>query len=602
MSLRSKTLLAIGLTILILIGLIYGVLTNIIQDGYTALEAQRAEVNGQRVVRALQESLNSQLGSTADYAQWDDTYNYMESQNPDYIETNYDISLYPRLNISLLAILGLDDSVLFAEMYDPETDTIETLPPSVFSTLQLGSPLLTFANGETGTAGLLALPEGILLATNHYVLDSAGQSAPGGYLVMGRWLDESVVEGLAERTSLDVSTYRASDLSPSHRAIWQEMTQGTAEHGPADFLFLTPTSQQSYTYLVLDDLAGNPILLLEISQERDIYQQGQANLQLILFALLGIGLGFGLVTMFLLEFLVISPVALLSGRVSEITATRDLTRRLPVAGQDELANLTERFNELLAALLLSQRELQQAKDTAEEASQAKSQFLANMSHELRTPLGAIIGYADLIHDASAEQDYEEVHLDAQRIKVAGEHLLNLINAVLDLAKVESGRMTLHKEAIYLPNLLNEVLITMRPALAKNGNQLHQTCDPDLTWLETDPIKLKQILVNLLGNAAKFTKNGQISLRAEREGEVMRLVVADTGVGIAPEQQARIFQAFIQADSSTTRQYGGTGLGLTISQHFAHLLGGDIALVSEVGRGSTFTVTLPIVAAQGMDGA
>jgi signal transduction histidine kinase len=334
--------------------------------------------------------------------------------------------------------------------------------------------------------------------------------------------------------------------------------------------------------------------LLEIKQVRDIYQQGQGNLRLILFALLGIGVGFGLVTMFLLEFLVVSPVALLSGRVSEITATRDLTRRLPVKGRDELANLTQRFNELLVALLLSQKELEHAKEAAEEASQAKSQFLANMSHELRTPLGAIIGYADLIHEASEEQDYEEVHLDAQRIKVAGQHLLMLINAVLDLAKVESGRMTISKEPIYLPSLLDEVLVTMRPIAGKNGNQLSLLCSPDLGWMETDAIKVKQILVNLLGNAAKFTKNGEIALRAERDGDLVRLIVADSGVGIPPEQQQRIFRAFVQADASTTRQYGGTGLGLTISQQFAQLLGGEVQLVSQVGRGSTFTVTLPLV--------
>ncbi|MBK8434494.1 MAG: HAMP domain-containing protein [Chloroflexi bacterium] len=594
MTLRVKTLLAIGLTITTLIGLIYGVLSNIIQDSFTELESQRAVLNGQRVVRALQESLNSQLSSTSDYAQWDDTYLYTIQPDPAYIENNYDASLYPRIGISLIVILGIDDGIVFAEMYDHETGELVNIPATLLPFLEAGSPIFDLEDNADSVTGILLLPEGPLLVTSHYVLDNAGESAPNGYFLMARWLDDELVSDLAERTSLNLKLHNTATLPVPQQNVWEQMTLATENVPATDLLFLTPTDQTSLTYLLLRDLSGNPALLLEINQVRDIYQQGQSSLSLVLLALVGIGLAFGGLTLLLLERLVVSPVALLSGRVSEITATRDLTRRLPVRGTDELANLTERFNELLAALLLTQRELEHAKETAEEANRAKSQFLANMSHELRTPLGAIMGYADLIHEALEDEDYEGVAVDAQRINVAGGHLLNLINSVLDLAKVESGRMSINKEPIYVPTLLEEVLITMRPLARKNGNQLQLLCAPQLGWLETDPVKLKQILVNLIGNASKFTIDGDIVVQASQEGEKVQIAIRDTGVGIPPVQQERIFHAFVQADESTTRQYGGTGLGLTISQHFAHLLGGDIQLVSELGRGSTFTLTLPIV--------
>ena len=244
-------------------------------------------------------------------------------------------------------------------------------------------------------------------------------------------------------------------------------------------------------------------------------------------------------------------------------------------------------------------ELAAARDEAMQATQAKSQFLASMSHELRTPLNAIIGYSEMLHEEAGDLGQTAFLPDLEKIQDAGKHLLNLINDILDLYKIEAGKMDVLLEEFDVAALILEVASVIQPLMAKNANTLVVDCAPDLGTMRSDQTKLRQNLFNLLSNAAKFTDRGQIVLTARRilqgDDDWLEFKVSDTGIGMTADLIGRLFQAFAQAEASTSRNYGGTGLGLAITKHFCRMLGGDVAVESTPGQGSTFTILLPATA-------
>ncbi len=242
-------------------------------------------------------------------------------------------------------------------------------------------------------------------------------------------------------------------------------------------------------------------------------------------------------------------------------------------------------------------ELLAARREAEAANSAKSQFLASMSHELRTPLNAIIGYSEMLQEDLTAEGMGNHVADLEKIHAAGRHLLTLINDVLDLSKIEAGKMELHIETFDVTETLNAVAATIRPLVEKNGNELVLKLTHDLGTMRADQTRVRQVLLNLLSNASKFTERGSITLGARRNAESFELTVRDTGIGMTPEQMGRLFQAFSQAEASTSSKYGGTGLGLAISKKFCEMMGGSVTVDSTPGVGTCFTVVLPAVAAE-----
>ncbi|HEX5844039.1 MAG TPA: response regulator [Pseudomonas sp.] len=370
----------------------------------------------------------------------------------------------------------------------------------------------------------------------------------------------------------------------------------------------------SVPIVVANQVKGRLVLQTDLEE----WEEVKGNLYKVFAGLLGgLLLLTGLIS-YWLNMHITRPLSALSSWATQVSQAKDFDARAIKHNDDEVGTLVDSLNTMLAELAKQEsirswneileteirerkeveRDLIDMRNRAETANKAKSQFLANMSHELRTPLNAIIGYSEMLQDVMTDEELDRVELagDVDKIRSAGKHLLSLINDILDLSKIEAGKMDLSIEAFNADELIQDVIGTIRPLAESRGNQLRINVAGEIGILYSDVTKIRQILFNLLSNAVKFTQHGLVELTCRRshegQGEQVEFSVHDTGIGISGENLEVLFKPFSQADSSTTRKYGGTGLGLAISRSYAKMLGGEIRVASEVGRGSTFSVKFP----------
>jgi signal transduction histidine kinase len=469
------------------------------------------------------------------------------------------------------------------------------LPNDITSLIEPGSLLLD--EKSAGHTGILVFQGNPILISARSVLTSEGRGPSRGTIIFGRNLDVPAIKALEDRTRAKIKIYPYNDPAMPEEVKVAKTNLQTAEDKS---VFIQTRSEDLIDgYSLIKDIFGTPALIIKVESPRAIYAQGRSSLNYMLIALILSALVFGILVIALIERLVVSRIARLSLDVSKIKASSDLSRRVHDKGNDEITSLSKSINRMITALEEAQKiqqkseeALVRAKDEAESANRAKSIFLANMSHELRTPLNAIIGYSEMLHEEALDQGQDYFSEDLNKINTAGKHLLSLISDVLDISKIESGKMELHPEKFEIANLVKEVEQTVLPLANQNNNLLEIRCDPNIGQMYSDKIKLRQALFNLVSNACKFTHEGTIGLEVMRQENYVTFIVTDTGIGISPVQLEKLFQPFSQADSSTTRKYGGSGLGLAISRRLCQLMGGNVTATSQPGIGSSFTITLP----------
>ena len=594
--LRIKTVLIVAAALAGLLLILYIPLRIFLFSSFVDLEEQMTRTDLQRAQSALLGDIHDLEVYNTSYAIWDDTYVFVADHNPTYIERNYYDQFFLDNRLNLLLVADNDGRVIFGKQFDLNTQT-DTPLSQRFQQLSMGDPLLAKQAGTGSIAGIVLLPDGPMLIAAHKILTSEGQGPSRGALMMGRFLDTNETKRLAQNTQLAFAFYRLD--SPQLPADVQSARASAANDAQP---IVRPLSEQEIAaYALIDDLDGNTNLVLRMTSPRSIYLQGQIGIYYFIVSLLIAGLVFGAIILILLDRLILARLSRLSASVRRIGASGDLAARVAAIGHDELSDLAGEVNTMLAVLQRADVERRQAEDLREqariqaEALQAKREILSIVSHELRTPLTPIMGFIDLLLLGEGGDLTDEQQKLLQAVYSNTLRLTALVDDLLEIGRIEANKVDLYFTSTDLRVVLTNTARMLQSECQRKEIELTYAMDDSLPLVEADSKRLEQVMINLLSNALKYTyPHGEITLRAfQRSDSEIEVQVADTGVGISPEQQQHLFDPFYRADNPLSNQAGGAGLGLSIAKSFVELHGGTMWVHSTVGVGSVFAFTLPI---------
>jgi len=606
MSLRKKTLLIIGISIFFLIALLYVISSAVVLNGFSQIEKRDTIKNVNRVNDAISEEISVLNGVVGDWAAWNETYTFVNGENPNFITEQIADRTFIEIRVNLMLFINSTGGVAYGSGFDLKNEATMPIPEGMQEYISIDSILLHHQNINSSITGIILLPEGPMLIASRPILTNEGTGPIKGSVIWGRYLDDEEIKLIGRRTLLNVTLYRLDDKKMPSDFL------STRDSFPEnEKILVRPFNEKSIAgYTLLNDVHGAPALMMRVDMARDIFNQGRMGMQYLLISLIVLGLVFGVLTLWLLDKLIISRLSRLNSDVTGISTTKELSARVGDEGGDELSSLAGSINKMLEALESSEKEQRRAEEERKKseeirleneglviASKAKLELLEIMSHELRTPLNAVIGFSELMKGAAIGELNEKQKRYMDKILTGGKNLQNLVNSILDMSRMEVGKMELLIEKVSVPMTINDTLALFKEKAMKQNLLIKTDLDPQVDVIETDAQKFKHILYNLLGNAIKFSKpeGGTITIRTKKEGDMAEFTISDTGIGIKEEDMGRLFRIFEQLDSGIKRHYDGTGLGLAVSKKLVELHGGRITAQSKYGEGSTFTFTLPLEA-------
>jgi signal transduction histidine kinase/CheY-like chemotaxis protein len=591
MTVRLKTLVILAATLVGLIGTLSVASHTFLLGEFVRLEQESTRENLGRAKNALQDDIDGIDKFNADNSAFDGTYDGMVQPTPELIRSVVGEGNQALQRLNFLLFVDRAAKVVGARGIDLATGSLVDIPQSLRAHISLTDKLLKHLATTSNIDGILLLPEGPLLIASRPIVGSNFQGPARGTLLTARYLNDAELERLAQRTHLTLTIHRLDGS-----ALPPDFAEARAHLSGPDSTYVRAMDDQTIAgYTIVQDIYGKAALLLKAGIPRAIYRQGRISQLYFIGALLLTGIVFGVVVQLSLERSVIARLSTLNTSVGHIASSGDASARVGSSGADEISSLSGSINRMLQSLELSQQKEHEAREAAEAAGRAKSDFLANMSHEIRTPMNGIIGMTGLALETELNREQREyLHI----VKTSADSLLGLLNDILDFSKIDAGKLNCETIDFSMRDTLDHLMKRLSFRAQEKGLELACHVLPEVPdAVEGDPSRLCQILSNLVGNATKFTTQGEIIVRVGVEKELDSLTsihfsVTDTGMGIPVDKQQSIFEAFTQADNSTTRKYGGTGLGLAISSRLVNLMGGRIWLESEPGRGSAFHFNIP----------
>ncbi|MBF0211771.1 MAG: response regulator [Desulfamplus sp.] len=604
MSLKYRVVIIFSLLMLAFTAIDYAIQRAVIFPTFLKIEESEAKRNIERVEESIYREFEDRDNVCNAFAAYDETYNYVLLRNNSdydkerYIKANFGIGSFLSFDLNLVYLCDINGNILLQNSYDLQTQEkihINNLLEREDIKMLLVNSFDDSTQFESFVKhGIINTEHGLMIISVKPVLTTDFQGPHRGYVIAGRFLDELLLTNLIKQTRLNfeiISLYDETSKK-SHQDLISTLKN-------QKYHLETISNEMLKVFSIFNDIHNNPAFIIKIDMPRDISLNG---LKIINFAVFYIFITAVIMLLLFLYFtnaMILKPILYLTKLTKKVQQTGDFSIRSTIERNNEIGTLSDGFNLMIDSAERSLTATIAAKKVAEDATRAKSEFLANMSHEIRTPMNAIIGFAGLaLKTELSKKQYDYI----SKIQFASKSLVEIINDILDFSKIEAGKLSMESIEFRLDDIIDNTASIISMKAAEKGLELIITTDHDLpNALIGDPLRLSQVLINLANNAVKFTETGHIVIKAELVDKnessdiaenkcVIRFSIADTGIGITPEQSAKIFQPFSQADSSVTRMFGGTGLGLSISKHIVEMMDGEIKVESEVGVGSTFSFT------------